>query len=174
MTEVVDNPGVKDTAVDQAALRAALGCLLCKDVFRFPVTVVRHIIQYPTYHDLQLASRYAAGRRQCQRFNAVPCLRSYHVMRGRRAPPTRASPSCLPRPITLAQFVRRGTRRWRWGGGAGAARREGPFASRHPARLLLTGGARCGRVTSSNLSAELPPPPPPRPRPARFRIVEDR
>ena len=36
-----ENPGLKDTPVDLARLRHALGCPICHDVYRFPVTVVR-------------------------------------------------------------------------------------------------------------------------------------
>ena len=39
--EAVENPGAADTPVDLDKLKSALACPLCKDMYRFPVTVVR-------------------------------------------------------------------------------------------------------------------------------------
>jgi hypothetical protein len=39
--EAVENPGTAETPVNLETLRAALGCPLCGDMYRAPVTVVR-------------------------------------------------------------------------------------------------------------------------------------
>jgi hypothetical protein len=41
--EAVENPGSADTPVDLERLKKALGCPLCGDMYRFPVTVVRSL-----------------------------------------------------------------------------------------------------------------------------------
>ena len=37
----VENPGDAEVDVDMSTLKASLACLLCGDMYRFPVTVVR-------------------------------------------------------------------------------------------------------------------------------------
>ena len=46
--EAVENPGTADTPVDLDQLKAALGCPLCGDMYRFPVTVVRALPRIPS------------------------------------------------------------------------------------------------------------------------------
>jgi len=151
MTEViVDNPGAKDTAVDQAALRAALGCLLCKDVFRFPVTVVRpHCSSKFTSGGLQLASRYAAGRRECQRFME-------HLIRDRRD-------GCAPSGSRLAQMACHGCThsRFDWARNSRKGIPKGLREPRRAARLVSTGLRGMRGITGERSPASSVPPPPP-------------